>query len=288
MLLKDAQQQDQRATLQEMQFSVNYLTAFGYLAKFAWDNRDEIIAAVKAFQKWFNEKQDGIVGPRTLKAMQLPRCGCPDVLSHDADHVEYMAMRRIVSEKQVKWGKDGLKFYIKSYVSGLTRQVQKQIYAGAWDAWNKVCGIKVRRTKKMSDADLIIDTGEGYRSQFDGPGGTLAWAYLPTGNDEQLLMRFDLGERWIANPSQRGILLFNVACHEFGHMLGLDHSHKSGALMAPYYNPTVDTPQWDDDIPRVQALYGRPVAQVKQPAHETYTLHCTNLVVEGHKLECQH
>ena len=50
--------------------------------------------------------------------------------------------------------------------------------------------------------------------------------------------------------------MLNVACHEFGHLLGLTHSKKPGALMAPYYNPFIATPQQDDDIVRVQKLYG--------------------------------
>jgi hypothetical protein len=84
---------------------------------------------------------------------------------------------------------------------------------------------------------------------------------MPDGSDQQLLMKFDLDETWIENANQRGILLENVACHEFGHLLGLTHSQVQGALMAPYYNAAISTPQQNDDIPRILARYGPATAQ---------------------------
>ncbi len=69
-------------------------------------------------------------------------------------------------------------------------------------------------------------------------------------------MRFDLDERWVIGNPQGGILMRNVACHEFGHLLGLEHSTRQTALMAPYYAPSIVKPQASDDVPRIQALYG--------------------------------
>jgi hypothetical protein len=296
ILLEEAQEWDENAISQEMKFSVNYLTTFGYIAKFGWDNRDALVKAVKTFQKWWgNLKPDGIVGPKTLSAMQEPRCGFPDILDKERkDHKEARALVEFAKHNMNQWKNKGLKYYIKSYVSGLTRTEQQGAIAGAWGAWNDVCGIYVARTTSEKSADLIIDTGSGRRSNFDGAGGTLAWAYLPQGGsyNGKLLMRFDLGETWITDPNRRGILLFNVACHEFGHMLGLGHSKKQGALMAPYYNPRIAVPQWDDDIPRVEARYGKPTATPPSPTptppsgggSETFNVTCKDLKVAGYTL----
>ena len=296
-LLEPAAEKDERAQIAEMKFSVDYLSVFGYLAKYAIDNVDidDIKKAVKTFQGWFGLKRDGIVGPKTLKAMEAPRCGCPDIVqAENPEHEGYVQFMKVAEANLTQWRKKGLKYYINSYVRGLSQSEQQGVIAGAWRAWDTVCGISVERTTSSSNADLIMDTGEGRRSNFDGPGGTLAWAYLPSGNDRQLLMRFDLGETWITDPRQRGILLFNVACHEFGHMLGLDHSRKQGALMAPYYNPNIAKPQWDDDIPRVQARYGPETAPPppdpdpggggNNGGGDVYTLRCRDLQVEGYTL----
>ena len=108
-------------------------------------------------------------------------------------------------------------------------------------------------------ANVVVDIGTGQSSHFDGPMGTLAWAYLPPKHnyDGQLLMKFDTDEVWIKDMGQQGTLLRNVAAHEIGHILGLGHSSVDTALMAPYYSADVFCPQ-EDDITRIQNLYGKP------------------------------
>jgi matrix metalloproteinase-14 (membrane-inserted) len=129
----------------------------------------------------------------------------------------------------------------------------------AFDQWAAHGDLKFTRVNTQSKARLILSTGKGRKDNFDGPGNTLAWAYLPQGNsyNGQLLMRFDLDETWITRAGDRGILYLNVACHEFGHMLGLDHSRVKTALMAPYYAPRVTKPVENDDVKRIVKLYGR-------------------------------
>ena len=80
--------------------------------------------------------------------------------------------------------------------------------------------------------EIKFEQGEhGDGDSFDGPGGTLAHAYFPIyGGDAH----FDNSEYWTIN-SYRGTNLFQVAAHEFGHSLGLSHSDKKSALMAPFY-----------------------------------------------------
>ena len=54
-----------------------------------------------------------------------------------------------------------------------------------------------------------------------------------------------------------GINLFQVAAHEFGHSLGLEHSDVKTALMTPYFQGYEPNFKLDiDDIRGINALYG--------------------------------
>ena len=245
---------------QEMHFAMDYLTFFGYVAIDLLNNIDyaKLDAAVKAFQRMFNLKVDGVIGPKTLRAMETPRCGCPDKLDpKNKHHIQFMNAKDAAAKQRNQWNKQGLTFAVQQYVTGLGKPTQDKIFAAAFKAWDDVCGLNITRIKDAKKADIAIATGKGIQHNFDGRGGTLAWAYMPKGNDQQLTMRFDLDETWISQPTDRGIMMLNVACHEFGHLLGLDHSKNAGALMAPYYNPFVSGPQAEDDIKRIQKLYGK-------------------------------
>ena len=215
---------------------------------------------VKIFQKTFGLKTDGIIGPKTIKAMKTtPRCGCPDY-----------RMAAAAGPLSSKWGTNELTYFIESTVSGLSVSTQKELIAEAFNSWARVADLKFKPVNSKSQARLVLSTGRGRQHNFDGPGNTLAWAYLPQGGsyNGQLLMRFDLDETWIKNSSDRGILYLNVAAHEFGHMLGLDHSRMQGALMAPYYSPSIDRPQQNDDVMRIQRLYGKPTVKPEPPNPE--------------------
>ena len=246
---------------QKLQFAVDYLNFFGYIAVALLRSLDiaDIKRAVKAFQRVFGLKVDGVLGPKTLRAMEGPRCGCPDIIDvKNKQHLQFIHAQESSAAYRDRWNKQGLTYAINQYVSGtVPKEAQSKIFASAFKAWDDVCGLHITETKDQKAADIIIATGTGPQHHFDGQGGTLAWAYMPTGADQQLTMRFDLDETWVEHPRDRGVLIHNVACHEFGHLLGLSHSTSNGALMAPYYNPFVGVPQSIDDIPRIEKLYGK-------------------------------
>lgn len=238
-------------------FSLSYLDAFGYLKNELAQWKDisltDIITAIKQFQGFFGLPRNGQICTKTVRAMEMPRCGCPDILR--ARHRTFRAMKELAATNLPRWQKTGLTYSITDYVPGVSKTDFESTVYNAFQAWVRLGNVEVNPAKS-AQADIIISTGSGPQSNFDGPGGTLAWAYLPDGSDQQLLMRFDLGETWILDATQRGIVVANVATHEFGHLLGLDHSRVQSALMAPYYNVATSVPQANDDIPRFQARYG--------------------------------
>lgn len=223
-----------------------YLKHYGYFDKPLADfSVNDILDGVSKFQEIAGLKVDGDLGPKTLSAMNWPRCGVKDFgLKLDVE--------------PLKWGISTLRYYIEARDTDLSVDVWDATIAKSFNNWSKVAKLTFIRVDSKSEAHLICSAGSSRSDGFDGPNGTLAWAQLPPSNTYtgQLLTKVDRGETWIVISTQNGILLENVLSHEFGHLLGLDHSSKNGALMAPFYNPSIAVPQMVDDIPRIQALYG--------------------------------
>jgi len=247
--------------------TVKYLWYFGYLAYEASKvlTIEDIVNAVKKFQEWFRvdkTQEDGKLGLKTLKALQRPRCGHPDCTAKNCTghRPEFLRLAQLQTELKQQWQKRSLNYYIKDYfpTGVFAKSYQTDVYKAAWEAWTSVAKLRVERVTKAADADILICTGQGVVDDLDGPGGILAWSLMPEGDDKQLHMKFDLDETWVESPADSGVCLFNVACHEFGHLLGLTHTRKEGALMTPFYNASVSRPQPDDDISRIQKIYGKP------------------------------
>lgn len=239
-----------------------YLQYYGYLK----ENLDEIsvediVNAVKTFQSLAGLKTDGKIGVKTAKAMDWPRCGCIDIAAQRGGG-------RPVGIP--KWGKKNLRWFIEKRDIDLTKDEWDGAFRLAFKQWADVSGLTFTEVMSKTETDIVISIGSGSRDGFDGPSGTLAWAQLVPSAEfmGQLLSRFDSAETWILNPNQRGILLVNVACHEIGHLLGLDHSRMETALMAPFYNVSITKPQVQDDIPRIQSLYGKNATPTPEPEPE--------------------
>lgn len=238
-------QEAHNAEPHQVEDAVAWLAHYGYLAGSILSGAftpflalTNLAAAIMEMQRVAGLPQTGILDDATKAKMSEPRCGCLDV-------------QRMV--EFARWRKNRLTYAVQSYLpeSMLSKADQVSILDQAWKAWEAHADIKLTPVSSGTP-DIIISTGRGRADGFDGPSGTLAWAQLPN-QDRQLLMKFDLDDTF---GIDRNIRLLNVGTHEFGHLLGLDHSGVSSALMAPYYSAGVSRPQPSDDIPRIQALYG--------------------------------
>jgi hypothetical protein len=86
----------------------------------------------------------------------------------------------------------------------------------------------------LSDVDIEVRFETGYHGDsepFDGSGLILGHAYFPEFGGST---HFDAEEFWTSR-SHDGVNLYQVAVHEFGHALGLEHSENFDAIMAPFF-----------------------------------------------------
>lgn len=206
-------------------------------------------AIVEVFQRDFGDalKADGVLGEKTLRAMQTPRCGCT---------AEMMRSGGLAQWPKRDWKADPLTYRFAEYVSGIDELTIRGLAKQGTELWMEACGIWIREAKPGEKEDVTITTARGRAVGFDGPSGTLAMA-----NVAGPMMWFDADEAWTVDGN--GIGWLEVFDHEFGHTLGLNHL-ADGNLLAPFYKRGLYKPQ-AGDIREAQARYGKPLPKDEPP-----------------------
>lgn len=216
-----------------------------WLSKYGYES-------VEQMQDFYNLRVDGYVGPVTLNAMERPRCGVADFgLAADCRW----------QKRNIRYwnGRGGFSLFHREMERGRSNRLSAQLIDDGFARWAEVLpGFTFERTGDGRDCDMWIGGGSGRKHGFDGPGRTLAWAYMPCGQFDSLESRFDMDEHFTQNTGKRKqdpwVFAWSVWLHELGHLLGLDHSSDPNDIMAAYYNPDIVDLQ-PGDIRRIQALY---------------------------------
>ena len=126
--------------------------------------------------------------------------------------------------------------------------------------WSEVSNLKFTR-KEFGKVHIEMRFVRGDHKHSDGLGGLAGLANYPRAGGD---IFFDDEENWSLDSynsffnAKTNLLI--VATHELGHALGLDHSNKATALMAPGGNLwRLGEVKLDiDDVQAIQALYGAP------------------------------
>nr|XP_006997084.1 stromelysin-3 [Peromyscus maniculatus bairdii] len=192
--------------------------------------------------------------PSPASSSRPPRCGVPD--PPDVLNARNRQKRFVLSGG--RWEKTDLTYRILRFPWQLVREQVRQTVAEALQVWSEVTPLTFTEVHE-GRADIMIDFTRywhGDNLPFDGPGGILAHAFFPKTHREGDV-HFDYDETWTIGDNQ-GTDLLQVAAHEFGHVLGLQHTTAAKALMSPFYTFRYPLSLSPDDRRGIQHLYGRP------------------------------
>ncbi|KAM9307127.1 stromelysin-3-like [Pholidichthys leucotaenia] len=206
-----------------------------------------------------------------------PRCGVPDypiLIQANMMHHNKKKRKADLRNKQRqrrfalfggRWEKTDLTYRIIRFPWQMSEDKVRRIFLEAFGVWSAVTPLRFREVTDEK-ADILIDFTRYWHGDslpFDGPGGILAHAFFPRTHREGEV-HFDYDEHWTVGnsvgdvSSLQGTDLLQVAAHEFGHVLGLQHSLEPDAIMCPFYSDSYPPQLSEDDKRGIQYLYGPP------------------------------
>lgn len=218
-------------------------------------------------QDTLNEEYD-FKSPNDTDLWNRPRCGVPDypTLTQLSTTYNNVKKRRDTLSRQQRrkrfalygrrWEKTDLTYKIIRFPWQMSEDKVRSVFQEAFGVWGAVTPLRFSEVTS-ENADIIIDFNRywhGDNLPFDGPGGILAHAYFPQTQREGEV-HFDYDEHWTVG-NNAGTDLLQVAAHEFGHVLGLQHSLEPDAVMCPFYSDAYPLQLSEDDKRGIQYLYG--------------------------------
>jgi len=147
------------------------------------------------------------------------------------------------------------------------------VISSAFDVWEEAANLSFTQVVGQT-GDVIVGGGALVGSNTLGYGGfnvsydssVPSFSSISSG-----FLDFDRDIDWSDSD-----ILFGVALHEIGHVLGLKHSDDSNSMMYYLYSSDTNSLQ-PDDIAGIQYLYGAPVSAVPEPS--TYLLFLLGLAM---------
>ena len=239
-----------------------FLTQSGYLGRDREPSRmcHCTCEGLRHFQKCYGLTDTGTADEETLRLIQRPRRGVPDI-GGDRTRESGPAPFTLVG---CQYPTNILTYAFVNGTPDLPGTRDREIVRDAFSVWNEVTPLRFNEVGVQDSPTFTIfwdrgDHGDGFPFDDAGSitGNTLAHAFFPPpcGGANAGALHFDEFETWTDAAAPGRIRLLNVAIHEIGHLLGLRHSNVQDAIMFAFYDDDVDSLR-QDDIDGIQALYG--------------------------------
>lgn len=204
------------------------------------------IRAIKLVQEKFGLKIDGVIGSKTNSRLKN---------SHGCN--EPKAEKPNVPPPQERNGIMLLEYHIldETLPPEMDLDVAEDSIADAWQLWT-LSPLLTRRflvakkTQDKASANILIQFG-----RMDGAGSKLAEAHVGGPGflkSQQLTLTFDSAENFDDDDEKFTL----TACHEIGHLLGLNHFQTPGHIMSAFFNRSIKAPT-PDDIKEFKRAWGQ-------------------------------
>ncbi|XP_039299659.1 matrix metalloproteinase-24-like, partial [Nilaparvata lugens] len=153
--------------------------------------------ALKTVQSFGGIPQTGLLDEATIKLMQRPRCGVPDILPNNR------------KKREIPWSYGWNKAFITYFVGEtfkISRDLARIEIKDAFEKWEKYSRLKFIETSDKEKADIVIlfkSGNHGDGNPFDGKGYILAHAFSPS--DYHGIsgdIHFDNDENWAIDSNR--------------------------------------------------------------------------------------
>ncbi|XP_028313346.1 stromelysin-3-like isoform X3 [Gouania willdenowi] len=210
--------------------------------------------------------QSSVITANNSNSRGRRRCGVPDYPAPREEHYPKAARQRRFVLYGGRLEKADLTYRIVRFPWQINEEKVRRVFKEALKIWSEVTPLTFTEIHS-GKADIHIDFTRywhGDNLPFDGPGGILAHAFFPK-THRQGDIHFDYDESWTLG-NHMGTDLLQVAAHEFGHVLGLQHSNVPGAIMSAYYSFSYPLKLSEDDKQGIQYLYGTHPQSLASPS----------------------
>lgn len=209
-----------------------YLQRFGYLdvpgdTELSMEVLDEATSrALELFQEFFGLPRTGELDEVTREVMARFRCGLPDLSSS------------LAFVSRCPWRQATLSFAFDIGTPDIAGATELQAVATAIATWQSVCPLTFIEVGSSENPNVLIGWRPPNDPDLDMTGSVIAHADFPPDcsivtNTLPKPLHFDDEHLWSTTGATTALDVQSVALHEFGHILGLQHSNIASAVMFP-------------------------------------------------------